>query len=361
MRQAVFAEWIFDDFQRDEVLLEAAFAQEIRAYLHDAAHRIGCISELRFALLEEELRYRSGVLQRSVHADDWGWCALLVVAELPDMFAEHARRGIRPEISRATAADLPRWISDHLTHQTSRPGLPLSWFRNHLKYGLLELGRLQFLPCSFSGAVRVYARGDATAEPVAMSVTGMACTPRGWAGDDVDGFTTAFSESSTQVTGNIADPASGGFLCQPFTLELTDWQLSLAPGDAVLDVHVPSGAPLSRDECEKSFAAAAEVFGKSHPDHAWRAFTCTSWLLDRELSHCLPPTAGILHFGDCFRPFPPKTTNFDELRERVFANAVDLQTHPARTSLQKAIQARQLNGGTFRTTSGYRLREPEPL
>jgi hypothetical protein len=75
------------------------------------------------------------------------------------------------------------------------------------------------------------------------------------------------------------------------------------------------------------------------------------------LRHCLAPGSGILDFGGCFHPFPPATTNFHELIERVFANTEDWRTFPARTSLQSAAKSHLLKGGAFRTTSGYRLRE----
>lgn len=348
-------EWIFETGQRRTFLDESGFPAESRAFLHEAAGRIGGDPDLKRSFLEEVPLYLSGNLKGSARAEDWGWGALLVLAGFPEMQAAHAKKGIDHKISQATASDLARWISDHLAGRTFRPGLPLSWFRNHLHHGLLEIGRLQFLPRPFEGQVRVYARSDATS--IALAGSGIACTPSGWPDPEGAGFVTVFEESPSSVIGHPADPISGRYLDTPLRLELPDWTVRLAPGDPVLDVHVPSGEPLHPEACQRSFAAAAEVFGRCLPETPWRAFTCTSWLLDRELRHCLPPGSGILGFGECFHPFPPKTTNSQEFVERVFANTADWRTFPARTSLQIAAQAHLLAGGTFRTTSGYVLRE----
>lgn len=351
------AEWIFDDAPRDKVLQQAGFAPEMQAYLHDAARRIGYARDLRSAFLEEEPHYRAGTLQVSPHAEDWGWCALLVVAGFPGMFDEHKRRGVGLKITRATTADLPRWIHDHHTKRTHRPDLPLSWFRKHLKYGLLELGGLQFLPRTFDGTVHVYSRADPGSAPVALASNGVICTADGWPGVGADGFVTTLDPSSTEVTGHPVDPETGQYMPLSIHLDLSQWSLRLSPGDPVLDVHIPSAASLTPEQSKIAFDAAAEVFGRCFPEVAWRAFTCTSWLLDRELHHCLPPLSKILRFGRCFHPFPPKETNCHQFMERVFANTANWRSFSARTSLQKAAQAHFLIGGTFRTTSGYRLRE----
>lgn len=353
--------WILNADERAKAWEAAGFDAKVCDGCETAMQAIAASPDARAQFLDETRRYLSGEIPASSRSSDVYWCALMVAAGFPKMFSQHARRQVPLEVTRATARDLSRWIEDLETQRIHRPGFPLSWFHNHLRNGLLEIGRLQFVAGVFPGPVRIYSSIASPEKSIALAPDGIACGPDGWPTASNPVFVTSFRETSSDISGHQADPVSGRYPSRAVTLGVAEWCERLRRGDTILDVHVPSGAPLTPDECGASFERAKDLFEKCFPEKDWKAFVCTSWLLDRDLPSCLPPASGIVAFGARFLPFPPRETNFDQLRERVFAGASDIRHFPARTSLQKAAKAHLLKGGSFRTTCGYILREGQPL
>jgi hypothetical protein len=125
-------------------------------------------------------------------------------------------------------------------------------------------------------------------------------------------------------------------------------------------VHIPSGQPLTLSDCADSFQRAGNIYRRHFPELDWRAFCCTSWLLDRELWQCLPPHSNIQGFGNLFFPLATPGNNSDQLMERVLEGTPDWRTLTPKTSLQKAVLKHLHEGHRFRTTSGFILRTSEP-
>ncbi len=71
-------------------------------------------------------------------------------------------------------------------------------------------------------------------------------------------------------------------------------------GDAVLEIHIPEGEKLTKEDCESSITQAKEFFAKYFPNFKYSVFTCHSWLLDDTLKEFLPSSSNILQFGDMF-------------------------------------------------------------
>ena len=71
-------------------------------------------------------------------------------------------------------------------------------------------------------------------------------------------------------------------------------------GDPVLEIHIPRGKSLDYTECDESFALAREFFDKHFPDFKYKAFTCSSWLLDDTLKKHLREDSNILAFAKRF-------------------------------------------------------------
>ena len=71
-------------------------------------------------------------------------------------------------------------------------------------------------------------------------------------------------------------------------------------GDNVIDVHIPEGESLTRENCERSISAAVEFFEKFFPEFRYTHFLCHSWLLDSELNEYLRENSGIRQFAAMF-------------------------------------------------------------
>ena len=74
----------------------------------------------------------------------------------------------------------------------------------------------------------------------------------------------------------------------------------LKKDDKIIEIHIPAGAPLLREECVKSISRAKEFFAKYFPEYEYKAFTCYSWLLGDTLKEFLPEESNIQRFSDMF-------------------------------------------------------------
>lgn len=275
--------------------------------------------------------------------------ALMVVAGFPKMIRSHRSRGIPLEITRATAKDLERHLPSG-----GRGFCKPSWLANHVHHGLLEIGRLQYLPGPYEAPYRVYTSAEHRTVHV-FAKGGLQCSEDGWLDRGADSFVTVFNDDGS-IFGNPVELATGRILRQPIRLEADGLSLCLDPESLVLHVHIPAGSKLKISECEDSLKRAAVLFGRAPSEKDWRAFCCTSWLLDRELAQCLP-NSNIPAFGRMFFPTATPNATADQLFERVLDGTADWRSFQPRTQLQSAVLDHLRGGGDFRKTSGFILRQ----
>lgn len=74
----------------------------------------------------------------------------------------------------------------------------------------------------------------------------------------------------------------------------------IAAGEKTIGMHIPAIGPMKPEACEESLRRAREFFPKYFPEHAYRCFTCHSWLLDSKLEELLPYESNILAFQRLF-------------------------------------------------------------
>ncbi|MEO3936194.1 acyltransferase domain-containing protein [Dermatophilaceae bacterium Soc4.6] len=162
------------------------------------------------------------------------------VRVLPELLAEHKRRGVTPQVTADTLADVGRmlvrnraWcgevgLGDELT----------SWLTRHGHGAIVQLGRLQF-------------------------------------------------ERRRLVPGPGLELRQAGFPC--------------GPGDLVLDLHIPGNSGrLLPGSVDASLAAARTFFRKRYGEERYAALVCHSWLLDPQLVAMLPPSSNLVAFQSRF-------------------------------------------------------------
>ncbi len=74
----------------------------------------------------------------------------------------------------------------------------------------------------------------------------------------------------------------------------------VSKGDPVVEVHIPAGEKLGRDECVESLNMAREFFKTYYPEYNYKCFTCHSWLLDSKLNEILEKNSNIIRFAELF-------------------------------------------------------------
>ena len=145
------------------------------------------------------------------------------------------------------------------------------------------------------------------------------------------------------------------------TLPAAEWEQVLAPGDPVLNLHIPGGSAMSHAACGESFQQAMAFFPKHYPDYHYRAFVCSSWILNTWLAEVLPPTSNLARFQREVYLFPTGVW-LPSMYDRVFGRQElpeDPSELPRDTGLQRAI-VEALESGTGPGTGGggcFRLPE----
>lgn len=221
------------------------------------------------------------LLKEKLLKKDKAYIYLLVAVLLKarDTFNNYRTKGISNEIFYATMKDITVW-SENFRAKRGFTGIEnLVWIQNHLNCKIFKLGRLQFQPFPFY--LPPYVKDD--------------------------------KRKSTGIK----------------------------IGEKVLNVHIPQGEKLLKEECEKSFAMAEEFFR----DYPYRAFMCDSWLLCERNREFMSEESNIIRFAEIFEILG-SSENSSQTIERVFGkeekNPAD---YPENTSLQRQCKAYILSGG----------------
>lgn len=172
----------------------------------------------------------------------------------------------------------------------------------YLRPTRFTLGRLNFEPGGFHAPYRVYRNiRDGRLLPLANGGIGYLADgrPHPKGSEAAVFFETACTEHDGVIDGYTFDGA-GRLLFEGIRLDSSVWRPVLSEGDDVLWVHIPSNGPLLPDAVEESLRLAKEFFSRYEPTRPFRAFVCSSWLLDSALREHLRPDANILRFQERF-------------------------------------------------------------
>lgn len=124
--------------------------------------------------------------------------------------------------------------------------------------------------------------------------------------------------------------------------------------EQVIEIHIPSGDRLSKEEIDNSFDLAKDFFATFFPNYEYKYFTCHSWLLDETLNNFLKPTSNIILFANRFTILEKKpsyailkfTFTWDTTKE-------NLSTKTPTTKLNECIQSAVLNDTKFYEPLGF--------
>jgi hypothetical protein len=289
------------------------------------------------------------------------FAALLVPLLLPRTIHRYRSYGISNDVLVDTMSDIGIWIKSYYD-QHGIWGLDnIRWLLNHLCCRLFRLGRLQFIREPFRHSVIVL-RNVRDGEVAALSEAGVDYRKDGLVDgtnrifDSLDKWTARFERTDGYFIGNPLLSA-GKALNQPAYLPATDWRIELQRGDPVLSIHIPEGGKMAHELCKESMLLAVDFYRKHFPDRPFRAFACTSWLMDPQFQTILPDSSNIVKFQKEFYLFPIRS-NEEETYRRVFGAAeVDPATAGRDTGLRRAILDHAAAGNRPHAASGFLLQD----
>lgn len=279
--------------------------------------------------------------------------AFILLAGIPWLEKQYEAHQIPRRYLLDVLSDIPLWMDHYEAHRGETGCAEYGWLSNHLRFKLFRIGRLEYIyttsrvPAYFyrhntSGDIRVFMkadirftdRGEFAHEGEACMVTRLVDN-----GDEVWGY-------AVDAQGKIAESMS--------MIRRSEWTLCLQPDDPVLDVHIPEGPPLDREEVAISLREAPIFYnGKLHVSQM-RAFTCGSWLMSPALVQ-ISPASRLAAFQQLFQCVP-YTARDTQVFERVFPTAFTTWDEmPCETSLQKGLRDLYQSGGNCRQMQGVIL------
>ncbi len=127
----------------------------------------------------------------------------------------------------------------------------------------------------------------------------------------------------------------------------------ICKGENVLQVHIPGGEPLIKEDCERSIELAKEFVAIHFPDFEYRYFTCLSWTLDTSIADLLGENSNILKFGALFEKVASGPS--DNILRFVFGGGTTRATLPQiepRNRFQRELKEAALSGRVFYDVRG---------
>lgn len=139
---------------------------------------------------------------------------------------------------------------------------------------------------------------------------------------------------------------------------LYDYKDILKKGDRILNVHIPSGSPLTRESVLSSLDEAYRFYGANCKDGL--AVICTSWLIYPKTSELCPKGSNLRNFYELFDIITEYEDAADSVRWRVFyTNTTDYKSLPRETGLQKILYDYLNDGNHLGNGVGIVIYNPE--
>ncbi|MCX7804985.1 MAG: acyltransferase domain-containing protein [Planctomycetota bacterium] len=280
--------------------------------------------------------------------------AVVFLSGVPDVFRANRARSIPDDITADTLADIEVWIRENTRRDGRWSFRQLAWANWYFACELYKLGRLQFNFETFRLDMHAL-RNRRDGRLVVLAGDGMLFRDDGRFHDadrrvEERPWRASFSAGGGAFRGHPISPL-GAAEKEAVELAADEWEEVLRMGDPVLGTHIQAGRPMSFEECMESYARALEFFPRHFPERPFRAFACSSWLLDPRYRELLPPSSNIVRFQKELYLLPLPGAHDGETFNRVFGGPVrDLDSAPRDTSLRRAILDFYRAGGRLRDT-----------
>jgi hypothetical protein len=329
----------------------------------------GLVAEPEAVLLAVHLRHR--LFETDCKTTPWPDAAdrnpllallYLVVGSsmVPAVRELHEARGIDEAVTRATCNEVAGFCENHLVAHPGTPGLlpaQLYWLRHYPAGRLFRVGRFEYMVGEHRHAGPVY-RHRLHGWTLAFADPDRAYTADGLEqceADAPDAWMPVVEESDDLVRGNPIDPR-GIALRESVDLPTAEWDRVLAPGDPVLDLHIPAGGGMTLAAAKDSLARSFDFFERFVTSTRLKGIVCRSWIFNTQLEERMPDS----NLADLMRQVylvPARGSGKDGLFF-IFCRDYDrLEEYPRQTRMQRALLDVLEGGGRLRATGMVMLRD----
>lgn len=227
----------------------------------------------------------------------------------------------------------------------------VNWMRVYLAARLVQLGRFNFkLMETFPFGVVLQHKNSKVkvllSQPgVSYDASGFVCQEN--APEEEDAWTSLLEENHISWYGNPVSPY-GFALKTPRTFPKEEWECILAPGDIMIDMHIPSGGGMTPEKALDSFRQAASFFQERYPGRFKKVFICHSWIFNTQFEEKLPSSNLAKLMKECYL-FPHPSSGRDGMFFLFGRDYEDLSLAPRDTSQRRAMLEILESGKRLRT------------
>lgn len=275
---------------------------------------------------------------------------------LDDMINNMKKRGCSRRIISDTLNGFDSEMNDYYRiYGRSGMRIYVWWFLLFVRGEILRIGRFQFQITKLSDKIRVYAKGNdvkVLMDGEYMHTNGMVFGSAGQ-DDEANKYFASIEKNGDSVTGYAADYL-GEVSASKFTLH--GYHEVLRCGDSVIGVHIPSDCRLDYEASEASYAEAVSFFKKAYPEYDFKAFHCSSWLLEKRLKDIMGKETNITRFADKYTVFP-QLSEGDDIYTFLFnrPGKVKADELPEESSMHRKVKKYLSDGNVFYEKSGIIL------
>lgn len=225
------------------------------------------------------------------------------------------------------------------------------WCYCYLKPIFFELGRLAFEITEYPYQFRVY-QDPATGETFPVALAGLRFDEAGLP-DNEGSFVTTLEENGEVLSG-YTYTSDGRIDFEKKTFY--NHSCVLSDKDMAIAVHIPGSDKLSADAVTKSLEGAERFLETYFPDLHYKAFICSSWLLDTGLQAFLKEDSNILKFQKRFHIALTSKNNSPLFKNIFGVNKCSLEELVPRNRFQMELLQRIKDGGSLYSGRGYILK-----
>lgn len=268
-----------------------------------------------------------------------------LLAELPAMWEEHKKRGIPEDVQKSTANMFENQVQDFI-NLNGHLGIKgyFFWMMRFLDLAILRVGRFNLEYTTFGASYDVFETKDGLCLMPTEGRFHRSGQMLGSAGceDEEGSFDAKITETEDAFIGYPA--VEGVCKNEKIALKKSECKKILTKGDTVISVHIPSGGPMTDEICQSDLARGGQIIEKCIGEV--KAFVCSSWLLDPQISKLLGKETNLTRFGARYERAPIQS-NGGGVYEYVFlcSRTTPVAVLPEKTSFAKAVKAHMLAGG----------------